>query len=83
MRVASEKGLTERWIIGSNDAVARRPGGPCASNYELWLAVAPTLLGDGVRLFDDLRSPIDLEVLEVVEGPRATHLRYRVRDGGG
>jgi hypothetical protein len=40
-------------------------------------------IGRRVRLFDDLRSPIDLEVLEVVEGPRATHLRYRVRDGGG
>ena len=49
---------------------------------ELWLAVAPTLLGDGVRLFEDLRPPIDLEVLEVLDGPRATHLRYRVRDGG-
>jgi hypothetical protein len=39
------------------------------------------MLGHGVRLFEDLGDePIDLEALEILNGPRATHLRYRVRE---
>lgn len=46
---------------------------------ELFLHVAPILLGGGVRLFDNLdgANP-ELEPIEVVESPRATHVRYRV-----
>jgi dihydrofolate reductase len=42
--------------------------------------LVPVLLGDGIRLFDNLRdAPILLDDPEVIEGPRVTHLQYRVR----
>jgi hypothetical protein len=38
------------------------------------------LLGDGVRLFDHLGDDsIDLEFIDAITTPEATHLRYRVR----
>jgi dihydrofolate reductase len=46
---------------------------------EIWVSIAPMLLGDGVRLFDDgSRDSIRLEKLEAVDGRNATHIRYRV-----
>ena len=44
---------------------------------ELWLHVAPVLLGDGIRLFDRLAA--DLEPLGAAQTAAATHVRYRVR----
>ena len=49
---------------------------------ELRLHVAPLLLGDGVRLFEHLGDEaVALELVEVIDSPRVTHLRYRVRSG--
>ena len=46
---------------------------------ELQLSVAPVLLGDGARLFDDLGdAKVQLEQVRVVEAPGVAHLRYRV-----
>jgi dihydrofolate reductase len=46
---------------------------------ELKIHVAPLLLGDGVRLFDDLGAePPVLEVTGVVASPAVTHVTYRV-----
>jgi dihydrofolate reductase len=46
---------------------------------EIYLHVAPILLGDGVRLFEHLGdSSIRLERMSVQEAPKVTHLRYRV-----
>ncbi len=46
---------------------------------ELQVHVAPMLLGDGVRLFDQLGTePAQLEVTRAIESPAVTHLRYRV-----
>jgi hypothetical protein len=37
---------------------------------------SPVLLGAGTRLFDSLRGEhIQLKALDVIEGPKATHLR--------
>jgi dihydrofolate reductase len=46
---------------------------------ELQIHVAPVVLGDGVRLFDNLgpERP-ELELTGVIESPAAAHLRYRV-----
>ena len=46
---------------------------------EARLTVAPLLLGGGVRLFEGL-GPDDarFELVRVLEGPKATHLKYRV-----
>ena len=45
---------------------------------ELFLHVAPVILGGGTRLFDHLGGPIRLERAEVLESRHATHLRYRI-----
>jgi dihydrofolate reductase len=39
----------------------------------------PVLPGGGHRLFDVLTSQIELEILQVIDTPEATHIRYRVR----
>jgi dihydrofolate reductase len=46
---------------------------------EVQLNVAPVLLGGGVRLFEGLGpDDAEFELVRVIEGPRATHLKYRV-----
>ena len=46
---------------------------------ELELHVVPVLLGDGARLFDNLRGAgIGLEQVRAVEAPGVTHLKYTV-----
>lgn len=46
---------------------------------ELYLHVAPILLGEGVRLFERLGSrEIHLRRLSTLEAPHATHFRYQV-----
>jgi hypothetical protein len=46
---------------------------------EIHVDLVPTLLGDGVRLFEHLGvTPIDLELVNAVDAPGVTHLTYRV-----
>ena len=47
---------------------------------ELRLHVAPVLLGDGTRLFEDHLGgdQVKLECTRVIESPTATHLAYRI-----
>jgi dihydrofolate reductase len=46
---------------------------------EIYIDLAPILLGAGIRLFDHLGSdPINLENLGVIQGTGVTHLRFRV-----
>lgn len=46
---------------------------------ELHLHIAPVLLGQGTRLFDDLPDRmIELERLRVVGSPGATHISFRI-----
>jgi dihydrofolate reductase len=46
---------------------------------EIHVDLVPVLLGDGVRLFDDLGTgPIELESTQVVEASGVTHLTFRV-----
>jgi dihydrofolate reductase len=44
---------------------------------ELTLDIAPVLLGSGERLLDGVTN-LDLEPIEVLHSPLATHVRYRV-----
>jgi dihydrofolate reductase len=47
---------------------------------ELLIHVAPALMGDGVRLFEDhlADGQVELECTQVIDSPAVTHLRYRV-----
>lgn len=46
---------------------------------EIQIHQVPVLLGGGHRLFEILPAGIELEILQVIDTPAATHLRYRVR----
>jgi dihydrofolate reductase len=46
---------------------------------ELQIPQVPVLFGSGRRLFDVLTSRVELEVVQVIDTPAATHIRYRVR----
>ena len=46
---------------------------------EIQINQIPVLLGAGRRLFDILPSRIELEIVQVIDTPQATHIRYRVR----
>lgn len=46
---------------------------------ELQIHQIPVLLGKGLRMFDVLPSPVELDVVRVIDTPEATHIRYRVR----
>jgi dihydrofolate reductase len=45
---------------------------------DLQIHIAPLLLGDGVRLFDQAPTNLELEMTRVIDSPRVTHLKYRV-----
>lgn len=46
---------------------------------EIYIDLAPNLLGAGTRLFDHLGiNPIDLENIGLIQGANVTHLRFRV-----
>ncbi len=44
---------------------------------EIQIGIAPVLLGDGLRLFENINAkPIELESINVIESPGVTHLRF-------
>ena len=45
---------------------------------EIHIDLAPILLGEGIRLFDHLNAPIELENTRVIESTGVTHLTFRV-----
>jgi dihydrofolate reductase len=46
---------------------------------ELQIHLIPVLLGAGRRLFDVLPALVELEIVQVIDTPEATHIRYLVR----
>jgi dihydrofolate reductase len=46
---------------------------------ELQVHQIPVLFAGGHRLFELLRSRVELEIIRVIDTPEATHIRYRVR----
>ena len=46
---------------------------------EVQIHQIPVLLGQGLQMFDVLPSPVELDVVRVIDTPEATHIRYRVR----
>ena len=45
---------------------------------EVQIHQIPVLLGRGHRMFDVLPAEIELEIVQVLDTPQATHIRYRV-----
>jgi dihydrofolate reductase len=62
-------------VVGGADAVQQYLNARLLD--ELQIHVAPLLLGDGVRLFENL-DPGDVELIRAIESPAVTHLKYRL-----
>jgi dihydrofolate reductase len=45
---------------------------------ELTISIAPVVVGDGKRLFDDFDETVSLEHAGLLQSPFATHITYRV-----
>jgi len=45
---------------------------------ELQIHQIPVLFGGGLRMFEVLPSRVELEIVQVIDTPEATHIRYRV-----
>ena len=45
---------------------------------ELQIHQVPVLFGSGRRLFEVLPERIELEIVQVIDSPEATHIRYRI-----
>jgi dihydrofolate reductase len=81
-----ESALEQARTAADRSDVAIAGGGSVVRQYldaglidEFQVHVAPVLLGDGIRLFDQPGSDqIELEVVRVVESEAVTHLKYRV-----
>ncbi len=77
--VAAAKAVAGDKTVGLGAGSAGQQGLRAGLVDEIFVHVAPYLLGDGVRLFGSFEGEgVALEKLEVVDGPLATHLRYRV-----
>ena len=46
---------------------------------EFALAISPVMFGGGRRLFDAIGRDVQIELVETIASPRATHVRYAVR----
>jgi hypothetical protein len=72
------------FVAGPNQS-KQNPLAQAANQYlaaglldELELHVVPVVLGDGARLFDNLKdAEVQLEQVRAVEAPGVTHLTYR------
>ena len=45
---------------------------------EIHVDLAPVVLGAGIRLFDHLKEPIELQITQASGNAHVTHLTYRV-----
>jgi len=82
-----EAALEQARAAAGEKNVAVAGGGQAVQQYlraglleELQIHVAPVLLGDGVRLFENHlgSTQVKLECTRVIESPTVTHLRYNV-----
>jgi dihydrofolate reductase len=81
-----ESALEQARAAAGEQDVAVAGGASLAQQYlkaglldEMQIHVVPLLLGDGVRLFDQLDTLGEVEATRVIESPTVTHLRYRVK----
>jgi dihydrofolate reductase len=83
-----ESALRQAREAADGDDVRLGGGASVAQQYlaaglvdELQLNVVPVLLGDGVRLFENVGADLPLEQDRVVHTSEVTHIRYRVGAG--
>jgi dihydrofolate reductase len=75
------KDLAGDKVVGLNGGTIARQALNAGLLDEVWIDLVPVLLGGGTPFFDELsNAPVLLDgPLEVTQGTRVTHLRFRVR----
>jgi dihydrofolate reductase len=81
-----ESALEQARAAAGEKNVALGGGADVAQQYlkaglmdEIQLHIAPFLMGQGIRLFDNLAAgDVELERIRVLESPIATHMKFRV-----
>jgi dihydrofolate reductase len=71
---AGDKDVT---IMGGADTIRQALTGGHVD--ELFVTIAPMVLGGGKRLFEGFNQSVDLQQVEARQSEWATHLRYRVK----
>src|SRR5918997_313857 len=82
----TESTLKQAKVVAEDKDVAVMGGAEIGQQYiraglidEISIHLVPVLFGSGIRMFEQLGSEyIQLETVEVIETPEATHLRFRV-----
>jgi dihydrofolate reductase len=79
--VEQAKELAGGKVVGVNGGTIARQCLDAGLLDEIWVDLAPVLLGGGTPFFAELqRAPVELEgPLSVVQGVDVTHMRFRVR----
>jgi dihydrofolate reductase len=75
-RAREAAGDKDVMIMGGADLI--RQGLRAGYVDELTISIAPVLLGGGKRLFEDFDESVNLEHMNVLQSPFATHISYRV-----
>ena len=80
-----ESALEQAKAAGADKDVAIMGGPDVGNQYiaaglvdEVGIHLVPVLFGSGTRMFADLSKHVELELVETIDTPAATHLRYRV-----
>ena len=83
-----ERALEEAKAAAGEKDVAVMGGADIGQQYiraglvdEISIHLVPVLFGGGIRMFENLGSEhVQLETVETIETPAATHLQFRVKD---
>ncbi len=75
-RAREAAGDKDVWVMGGADIIRQA----LRAGYveELSISIAPVVLGGGKRLFHDFDETVNLEHLNLLQSPFATHISYRV-----
>jgi dihydrofolate reductase len=76
VRAREAAGGKEVFIMGGADVIRQALRGGYVE--ELAISIAPVVLGEGKRLFEDFNETLSLEHLGLLQSPFATHITYRV-----
>jgi dihydrofolate reductase len=76
--VAQAKAAAGDKVVGVHGASAAQQCLAAGLMDEIQIHLAPVLLGSGTRLFEHLGGQVQLERMEAIDTPNATHLRFRV-----
>ncbi len=76
-KARSTAGDKDIWLMGGANVIQQYIKAGLVE--EIHLHIAPLLLADGTRLFEHIgHNPIQLDCVQTISTPAATHIRYKV-----